>query len=112
VFFSQGVRDPLMAGVTTGDIVMLSGERIFGWTADEYVASDVFSHIVDFDDVAPFAKSTFFAYDKITNGFVGSDGWPLIINWELPKTANGGFGPAVVPSAAQAANHHRIHLDW
>jgi beta-galactosidase len=37
------VRNPLTAGLTTGDIVMLSGKRIFGWTADEYVASDVFS---------------------------------------------------------------------
>ncbi|MEN6338348.1 MAG: glycoside hydrolase family 2 TIM barrel-domain containing protein, partial [Phycisphaerales bacterium] len=32
------VRNPLTSGLTTGDIVMLSGQRIFGWTADEYVA--------------------------------------------------------------------------
>ena len=32
------VRNPLTAGLTVGDIVMLSGQRIFGWTADEYVA--------------------------------------------------------------------------
>jgi beta-galactosidase len=88
---------PLMAGVTTGDIVMLTGERVFGWTADEYTVSDEFSYIVDYDEVAPFAKSTFVSYGNITNGFVGSDGWPLIINWELPKTENGGFGPALVP---------------
>jgi beta-galactosidase len=91
------VRDPLLAGATTGDIVMLNGERIFGFIADEYTVSDEFSYIVDYDDVAPFAKSSFHAYGNITNGFVGSDGWPLIINWELPKTENGGFGPALVP---------------
>ncbi|MBN1851729.1 MAG: hypothetical protein JW829_03365 [Pirellulales bacterium] len=79
------VRNPLTAGLTVGDIVMLSGERIFGWTADEYVASDVFSYIVDLDDMAPFAKSHFGAYDNIVNGFVGSDGWPLIIDFEYPQ---------------------------
>jgi hypothetical protein len=79
------VRNPLTAGLTTGDIVMLSGKRIFGWTADEYVASDVFSYVVDLDDLAPFAKSDFASYDNIVNGFVGSDGWPLIIDFEYPK---------------------------
>ncbi len=78
-------RNPLTAGLTTGDIVMLSGKRIFGWTADEYVASDVFSYVVDLDDLAPFAKSDFAAYDNIVNGFVGSDGWPLISDFEYPK---------------------------
>ncbi len=79
------VRHPLTAGLTTGDIVMLSGNRIFGWTADEYVASDVFSHVVDLEDIASFAKSDFPNYDNIVNGFVGSDGWPLIIDFEFPK---------------------------
>ncbi|MGO8700813.1 MAG: glycoside hydrolase family 2 TIM barrel-domain containing protein [Limisphaerales bacterium] len=78
-------RNPLTAGLTTGDIVMLSGKRIFDWTADEYVASDVFSYVVDLDELAPFAKSDFASYDKIVNGFVGSDGWPLIIDFEYPK---------------------------
>ena len=49
-------RHPLTAGLTTGDVVMRSGERIFGWTSDEFVADDVFSYIVDYRDVAPFAK--------------------------------------------------------
>jgi beta-galactosidase len=79
------VRDPLTSGLTTGDVVMLSGERIFGWTADEYVASDVFSYVVDLDDIAPFAKSDFSSYGNIVNGFVGSDGWPLIIDFEFPR---------------------------
>ncbi len=79
------VRHPLTAGLTTGDIVMLSGKRIFGWTADEYVASDVFSYIVDLEDLAPFAKSDFAGYGNLINGFVGSDGWPLIMDFEHPK---------------------------
>jgi len=75
------VRNPLTAGLTVGDIVMLSGQRIFGWTADEYVASDVFTHVVNLDDMASFAKSDFHSYANIVNGFVGSDGWPLIIDF-------------------------------
>ncbi|MCB1125497.1 MAG: hypothetical protein KDM81_03300, partial [Verrucomicrobiae bacterium] len=82
------VRNPLTAGLTTGDIVMLSGKRIFGWTADEYVASDVFTYVVDLDDMAPFAKSDFGNYDNIVNGFVGSDGWPLIIDFEYPPNGS------------------------
>jgi glycosyl hydrolase family 2 len=78
------VRNPLTAGLTTGDIVMLSGERIFGWTRDEYVSSDVFTHVVDYDEIAPFCTSSFFAYDNITNGFLGSDAWKLIIDFPHP----------------------------
>ncbi|MEN6578097.1 MAG: hypothetical protein ABFD90_17265, partial [Phycisphaerales bacterium] len=78
------VRNPLTSGLTTGDITLLSGQRIFGWTADEYVASDVFTHVVDVDEMAPFATSTFFGWDNMTNGFVGSDGWPLIMDFEAP----------------------------
>ena len=79
------VKEPLTAGLTVGDIVMLSGQRIFGWNADEYVSSEVFSHIVDMEDVAPFARSDFPGFDNIVNGFVGSDGWPLIMDFEVPK---------------------------
>jgi len=77
-------RNPLTAGLTTGDIVMLSGKRIFNWTADEYVAPDIFSYVVDLDDLAPFAKSDFGSFANIVNGFVGSDGWPLIIDFPYP----------------------------
>ena len=79
------VRNPLTSGLTTGDIVLLSGKRIFGWTADEYVVEDMFSHVVDLEDIAPFARSNFGNYDNIINGFVGSDGWPLIIDFEYPQ---------------------------
>lgn len=79
------VRNPLTAGLTVGDIVLLSGQRIFGWTADEYVASDMFTYVVDLDELAPFARSNFSNYDNIVNGFVASDGWPLIIDFEHPQ---------------------------
>lgn len=78
-------RDPLTVGMTLGDLVMLSGERIFGHTKDEYVASDVYSNVVDIKDVAPFARSDFHAFGNTVNGFTNADGWKLIINFEIPK---------------------------
>ena len=79
------VRHSLTAGLTTGDMVQLSGQRMFAWNADEYVAADTFGYVVDLEDLAPFAKSDFPSYDKIVNGFVGSDGWPLIIDFPHPR---------------------------
>ena len=75
------VRNPLTAGMATGDISIYSGQRIFNFQDGNYVASDAFSYIVDYDEIAPFGKSSFFAYENITNNFVSADGWPLIINF-------------------------------
>ena len=72
------------SGLTTGDVAMYSSKRIFNWTEGNYVVSDEFGYVVDYDEVAPFAKSSFFAFDNIVNGFVNADGWPLIINFPIP----------------------------
>lgn len=79
------VRDRLMSGLTTGDVVLFSSQRIFSWTEGNYVVSDMFTYVVDYDEVASFGTSPFFAYDNITNGFVSADGWPLIINFPINK---------------------------
>jgi hypothetical protein len=79
------VRDPLLAGVSTTDISLYSSTTMFGWQAGAFVASDAFSYIVDYDEVAPFGKSPFANYGNITNGFVSADGWPLIINFPIPE---------------------------
>ena len=86
-------KNPLTSGLSTGEIVLLSGQKINGYNDDEYTASDEFSYVVDYDDVAPFAKSSFFAFDNITNNFVGADGWQLIINFPIPTDGK----PAEVP---------------
>lgn len=78
------VRNPLTAGLSSGDVAMFSGKRIFGFFADEYAVSDEFTYVVDYDEIAPFGTSDFYAYGKIVNGFVGSDGWPLIIDFPIP----------------------------
>jgi hypothetical protein len=79
------VRDPLLAGVTTTDISMYSSTQIFPWAAGNFTASDEFTYVIDYDEVAPFGKSPFAHYGNITNGFVSADGWPLIINVPIPK---------------------------
>ncbi len=81
-------RNPLTAGIPTGDIVMYSPTRIFNYQDGNYVVSDEFAYVVDYDEVAPFAhfKNTF--YENIVNGFVSADGWPLIVDTDVP--ANGG----------------------
>jgi beta-galactosidase len=76
-------RSPLTAGLATGDIVMLSGERIFGWTADEFVASDAFSYVVDLEDVAPFLKFPNDFAALMVNGFRNADAWKYIVNLPL-----------------------------
>jgi hypothetical protein len=79
-------KNPLTAGLSLGDIVLLSGERIFPWTSDEYVASDIYSYVVDLDDVAPFAKFENDFVQMMTNGFVSADAWKYIVNVDAPKT--------------------------
>ncbi len=74
-------KHPLTDGLTLGDITMRSGERIFGWTSDEYVASDVFSYVVDLEDVAPFAERCF-EVEQLTNGMYSADGWKYIHNYD------------------------------
>lgn len=78
-------RRPVMAGITGGDVAMYSSKPIFDWTAGNYVVDDEFTFIVDHDEIAPFCRSPFFAYDNIVNGFTNADGWPLIINFPLNK---------------------------
>ncbi|MBN1443861.1 MAG: hypothetical protein JXA90_14215, partial [Planctomycetes bacterium] len=94
-------RDPLASGLTTGDVVMQSGERIFTWTRDVFLASDVFTYAVDIDDVAPFAElpgHEYFGYApddggndhdplNMVNGFVSSDSWKYIFSIPLSKGA-------------------------
>lgn len=81
-------RNPLTAGIPTGDIVMYSPKRIFDYQDGSYVVSDEFGYVVDYDEVAPFAHFNNGFYENIVNGFVSADGWPLIVDVDVP--ANGG----------------------
>jgi beta-galactosidase len=82
------VRNPLAAGLPTSGIVLGTGKKIFNFAEGEYPDPDAFSFVIDYDDVAPFAKSSFFAWNNIVNNYTMNDGfWPLIIN--LPAQTDG-----------------------
>jgi beta-galactosidase len=86
------VRDPLASGLTMRDVVMESGQQMFGWAGDRFMADDVFTSVVDVDDVAPFCtvpNDKHFGYDdgkpgwdhwprNMFNGFTTSDSWKYV----------------------------------
>ncbi len=49
-------RDSLLAGLSQRDVVMSTGRRIQRGSANEHPSSDGYSYVVDYRDVAPFAK--------------------------------------------------------
>jgi beta-galactosidase len=85
-------RHPLSAGLSQADIVLSSGQRINNFSNDVYLAEDAFGYVVDFDEVAPFAKlpePSFWGYSdasndhnpyNMVNGFNSTDGWQLIFS--------------------------------
>ncbi|MDR0871312.1 MAG: hypothetical protein LBN39_11030 [Planctomycetaceae bacterium] len=78
-------RNPLTLGLSLNDIAMSSGEKMFGWANDEYVASDTYSYVVDIEDVAPFAKYENDFVKMMSNGMGSADGWPYIVNVPAPN---------------------------
>ena len=82
-------RDPLLAGLTMRDVVMESGQTIYAWSGDRFAANDVFSDVVDVDDVAPFCTlpdGGYWGYGdaapggdhyprNMFNGFTSDDSW-------------------------------------
>src|SRR5207302_1281792 len=80
-------RDPLLAGLTTRDVVLEGTERIYPWAGDRYPARDTFTYVVDLDDVAPFAKSAKYAHGwgQMTNGLTSADSWKFIFYHDLSK---------------------------
>ena len=77
-------RSPLTQGLTLSDVAMSSGQRLFGWASDEYVASDTYSYVVDLYDIAPFATYRNDFEQMMSNGMLSADGWPYIVNLAVP----------------------------
>ncbi len=80
----SAVKHPLTAGLTLADLVMYSSERIFPWQEGNYVSSEIFSYVVDLDDVAPFARYENDFVRMMSNGMVSADGWKYIVNVPAP----------------------------
>jgi beta-galactosidase len=77
-------KSRLMSGLTLNDVVMYSSEQIFPWAPGNYVASDIFSYVVDFDDVAPFCQFPNDFLLNMVNGMVSADAWKYIVNVPAP----------------------------
>ncbi|MCA1595700.1 MAG: hypothetical protein LC772_04660, partial [Chloroflexi bacterium] len=92
------VRSPLTAGLATSNIVMGSGKQILSFASGQYPDPEAYSFVVDYDEVAPFGKSPFYAYDNITNNYTMADGfWPLIINLGVPDDGKPVEVPITLP---------------
>jgi beta-galactosidase len=92
------VRNRLTSGLAASNIAIGSGKKIFGWSSGDYPDTNAFSYVVDFDDVAPFATSSFGSFANIVNNYTMNDGfWPLIINFAVPADGS----PATVPISLQ-----------
>jgi beta-galactosidase len=77
-------KNPLTAGLSTSDIVLYSSQQIFPWQTGNYVASNIYSYVVDYDEVAPFAQFPNDFIRNLVNGFVSADGWVFIVNVPAP----------------------------
>jgi hypothetical protein len=81
-----GIRNPLTAGLSGGNVVLGSGQQIFSFKAGEYPDPDGYSYVVDLDDIAPFGISTFPTWNNAVNGYTQADGaWQLIENLPTDK---------------------------
>ncbi|NQT53321.1 hypothetical protein HQ576_14785, partial [bacterium] len=79
------------AGLTLADVVLYSSQRIFPWTQGNYVAGDLFTYVVDYEDVAPFAafpkenlEHPDWNRSNMVNGMVSADAWKYIVNVQAP----------------------------
>jgi beta-galactosidase len=85
VTFSS-VRNPLTAGLTLPDVALYSAERIFPWQSGQFISGDSYTYIVDYDEVASFAKFDNGFNQMMTNGMVSADAWKYIVNVPAPAT--------------------------
>lgn len=68
--------DPLLKGLTSSDVFLESGE----WTPEPDAvplrAKDMFTYVVDHDDIAPFCQIPGTDYWKEEGSQIGADHWP------------------------------------
>ena len=104
-------RDPILSGLTTRDIVMESGQAQNQWAGDRFAANDVYSSVVDVEDVAPFATIPGPEYwgfpgavpgfdhfpRNMFNGFTSADSWKYSFTIVTTKTPTATKWPLTFP---------------
>ncbi len=79
----SALRDPITAGLPTSNIVFGTGKRIMWFAPPEWPDPNGYSYVVDLDEVAPFAASTYYKWENAVNNYTQADGaWQLIENLE------------------------------
>jgi hypothetical protein len=88
-------RDVLSSGLSLRDVVMESGKKIYPWQATKWAADDMFSYIVDLEDIAPFSKLDGHPpvakparnphVRNIVNAFTNKEAWKYIYYMEKQK---------------------------
>ncbi|MBC8100978.1 MAG: hypothetical protein H7Z41_00120, partial [Cytophagales bacterium] len=112
-------KNPLTAGLSTGDVVLSSGERINGFNQDEYTADDEFSYVVDFDEVGSFLappdpkqwglSDTSNDHNPLNavNGYTSADSWKLAFMMWAADPKNPPSYPIRLPRAQEFTR-----LEW
>ncbi len=104
-------RDPILSGLTSRDIVMDSAQAQNQWAGDRFAANDVYSSIVDVEDVAPFATipgPEYWGFPGATpgfdhyprnmfNGFTSADSWKYSFTIVTTKTPTATKWPLTFP---------------
>jgi hypothetical protein len=76
--------DPMASGLTLQDVVMDTGQKMYGWMALKTPDTDSFSYLVDHTDIAPFCT-----FPKPTELGKPSDTDPGVDHW--PRNMVNGF---------------------
>jgi hypothetical protein len=91
--------EPIGIGKTARDLSM-EGGKIYEWAGDTFAAGDVFTHVVDLDDIAPFCEFpdpvAYFKMEdprpgwdhwprNMVNGFTTADSWKYVLSINLEK---------------------------
>ena len=79
-------KNPLTAGLTLPDVALYAAEKVFSWTDGYFINHDTFSYVVDYDEVASFAKFDNSFNQMMTNGMTSADAWKYIVNVPAPVT--------------------------
>ena len=84
-------RNPLLSGLSQRDVTLFSGDRINSWTSDRFIAYDMFTSVVDLDEVAPFARGFGIPGDpkatmSVVNGILSAENWKYIVYQDYSET--------------------------
>ena len=79
-------RDPLLFGLTSAGLEQYQNKVLASWAGKWYRSATVFSHVVNYDDIAPFASIEDEKQFKLVNGLTNDDFWLYITYMRTPDS--------------------------